>query len=206
MNCSRSLGAASACACLLSSCISVDVDEVDRGAFFYGARVRHEFDGVADHDGGLAELGWSSVESDEDELETSIGTATLGAGIDSRFNETSWGGLAGGVAWQRGHFEATPDDVDGDDDFGPYVAIQGGWNATEWLEVYARTEAALFLEETSSMFSFEAGPRLHLVDHVALFVGWRYTRYDLRDLDGATSIETVELDASGLVLGLELAF
>lgn len=206
MSSSRSLAVALACVVLLPACITSDADEVDRSANFYGARVRKELDSDVPHRGKFVELSWTALESDEAELDTSLHTVTLGLGVDGALGERGFGGAAAGLAWQASDFDSPTDDLDTEDDYGPYVAIHGGWSANEWLELFARADVALFLDEFSTMFSFEAGPRLHFLDHTALFLGWRYARHDVRDLDGALSLESIEIDASGLVLGLELSF
>ncbi len=47
--------------------------------------------------------------------------------------------------------------------------------------------------------------RLHIVDPAAFFVGWRYAHYELNDFD-AVDVDDVDLDVSGFIVGLELAF
>jgi len=191
---------------LLPSCGSINRDEVDRDAFFAGARVRQSMDGTADHDGTFVEAAWDSVNGDTNGLDYSVGQASFGFGIDGPIDTEGWAGVVTGVGWQMPDFESVSEDFDPDDAIGPWVAIQGGWMATSWLEAYARTDVGLYFKDMNTMFSIQIGARFHFVEPAAFFVGWRYAAYQFNDLEDLLSVDEIELDASGLALGLELSF
>jgi len=202
----RPFGVALAGACLLSGCVNIDIDETDHSALFLDARVRKGLDGSEDHSGPHVELGWTSAQGETDALEYSIGAAFLGMGLEAPLGDQGWVGPVAGIRWQVNDLDPALVELDADDGVGPYIALEGGWHATSWLEPYARAEVALYLNEYSSTGGFEAGARLHFIEHTALFAGWRFAQYNIDDVDSAVGISKVELDASGLVLGLDLSF
>lgn len=193
-------------AAMLGACTSADVDESDRDALFLDARFRKELEGEPDHEGNHVESGWRQTSGEKGGVDYRISTLAVGLGADSRIGESCWAGVVGSFAWQQSDVDAPAEDLDREDAYGPNVAVQGGWMATRWLEAFARADFGLYFPDFSTALGFEAGARFHVVEHAALFVGWRYTVYDLQDLDSFTSVDHVELDASGLALGLELAF
>ncbi|MBL8857269.1 MAG: hypothetical protein JNL28_02020 [Planctomycetes bacterium] len=200
------LRACSCCTLLLAACVSVDLDESDRDAHFYELRVRKQLGGGAVHEGAHLELGARSVAGSTDVLDYSLQTAAFGIGVDGALGERGWAGVTGGLLWQRSSFELPTEDLGSQHAAGPYLALQGGWMATPWLEPFARAEAAFLFREFISVYSLELGLRLHLIDHAALFCGWRRAHYLINDFDEPLGIEQVELDLRGLVFGLELAF
>jgi hypothetical protein len=191
---------------LLPSCGSINRDEVDRDAFFATLRVRQALDGTAEHEGTYVEAGWDSVNGDTNGLDYSVGTASLGFGIDGPIDTEGWAGIVGGVGWQMTDFESVSEEFDPDDAIGPWIAIQGGWMATSWLEAYARTDLGLYFKDMNTMFGIQIGARFHFVEPAAFFVGWRYTAYQFNDLGDLSGVDEIELDASGLAVGLELSF
>ncbi len=191
---------------LLPSCGSVNRDEIDRDAFFVDARVRQTIDGEVDHEGTYAELGWNSVHGETNGLDYSIGRASLGFGLDGKLGEKGWIGIVGGFALLIPDFDSTTEAIESENTGGPWIAIQGGWMLTPWLEACARTDLGLYFPDVNTMFGVEAGARFHVADHTAFFVGWRYAAYEINDLDTFLSFDELELDASGLIVGLELSF
>jgi hypothetical protein len=202
----RTLSASLAAVALLPACVAVSRDDTDRDAFFTGARVRKELEGEPDHEGTHVELGWRQVDGNTDGLDYQIGAGEIGFGMDGQVGEEAWVGLVGGLSWLHTMLDAETEDLDGEYSYGPYIAVQGGWMATTWLEAFARGDAAVYFPDFSTALGFEVGARFHVIAHTIVFMGWRYARYDLLDLDSSTSFDKLELDASGLVLGLELAF
>lgn len=193
-------------ACLLSACASVDIDESDHSAFFVDARVRKELGASGDKPGPHLELGWTSTSGETGPLEYSISTANLGGGMDFLVGGKGWIGFGGGVAWQLNDLTTSPEDIEDHNSIGPYVAFEGGWHATPWLEPYVRLDGMLFFDQWAQTTMYEGGLRFHPVEHAAIFVGWRHADYDFDDIDGNLNISSVELDASGLVVGLALSF
>jgi hypothetical protein len=191
---------------LVAACGSVNRDEVDRDAFFVDARVRQSMDGTADHEGTFVELGYNSVDGDTQGLDYAVGTTSFGFGVDGPIDTQGWGGVVGGVGWQTTDFESDTEVLDAEDAIGPWIAIQGGWMATPWLEAYARTEVGLYFKDMNTMFGVQVGARFHVVDNAAFFAGWRYAAYQFNDLDDLSSVDEIELDASGLAVGVELSF
>ncbi len=206
MSVPRPLCATVTFAVLGASCATDNRDASDRQAFFVDARVRKDLEGEVDHDGTFLELGWNLAEGDADGVDYSIHTVALGFGLDGRIGEDGWAGVASGIAWQHSDFDAATPVLDGEDGIGPYIAVQGGWVATPWLEAFARGDLALYFPDFSSLFGFEAGARFHVIEHAPIFVGWRYARYYLADLDAFFAVDSIELDTSGLVVGLEYSF
>jgi hypothetical protein len=197
---------ASCALAILAAGCSTKNDEIDRDAFFVDARIRQALDGTpGDHDGTFAEIAWTSVEGDTDGLEYEIGNAALGVGVDGQVGEDVWAGVVGGAAWQMTHYDSNPD-LESEDMIGPWIAFQGGWMATSWLEAYARADFSLYFPEFSTTIGFQAGARFHVIDHAALFAGWRTVRYDINDIDDFVEFDTLELDCSGFVAGIELSF
>lgn len=191
---------------LLASCASADVDGDDRDALFLDARVRKVFEGEPDHDGTYVEAGWREASGDTAGVDYRISTVSVAFGTDSPVGTSGWAGFASGLAWQRSDFDSELQDLDRDDAYGPVVIVQGGWLATTWLEPCARADLGLYFPDFSTALGVEVGARFHVVEHAALFAGWRYTYFHLSDFDDFTSVDDAELDASGLALGLELAF
>lgn len=196
----------SICAPLLSACVTADLDETDHSARFYDVRVRKELSGEADHTGAHLELGGSTSEGTTNDLDYSIQSAQLGIGLDGVIAERGWAGVAIGVQWQRTGFALPAQDLGEQTNVGPYLAVQGGWRVTPWLEPYARAEAAFLFRDFISQAGIEAGLRFHLIDHAALYLAWRRVHYNVNDFDRLLSIEQIELDLSGWVFGIELAF
>jgi len=192
--------------CLLSGCVAIDIDETDHNALFVEARVRKQLDGSEEHSGPHVELGWTSVQGETDALEYSIGAASLGAGLEMPVGEQGWVGSAAGIRWQVNDLDPSTVELEADDGVGPYIAFQGGWRATSWLEPYARAEAALYFNEYASTAGCEAGAHVYVIESTALFVGWRFAQYNIDDVDSDLGISKVELDASGLVVGLAFSF
>ena len=192
--------------CLGTGCKSVDIEESDRDAFFVEGRVRKTLDGSDDHSGPHVELGWSSVHGETDELDYSIGIATLGVGMGMPVGEKTWFGGAAGIAWQTSDLEPAGVELDADDMVGPYFALEGGWQATSWLEPYARADGTVYFDEYAATVGFEAGARLHVIRHAALFLGWRWAEYRIDDVDDIIGISEFELDASGVIVGLDVHF
>jgi hypothetical protein len=192
--------------CLGSGCMSVEIDETDRDAIFLEGRVRKTLDGTDDPSGPQVELGWNSVQGETEALDYSIRIATLGAGTGILVGEQGWFGLAAGIAWQMNDLDPSAVELEADDDLGPYFALEGGWRATSWLEPCARADATVYLNEYASTTGFEAGVRLHVIEHTALFLGWRWAQYKIDDVDSLLGISEFELDASGLIVGLDVHF
>jgi len=191
---------------LLPSCGSVNRDENDHDAFFVDARVRRALDGKADHEGTHVELGWNSAHGDTNGLDYTIGVVTVGFGVDGAAGKDGWVGIVGGLGWQMTDFETTTDDLNADDAIGPWVAFQGGWMIAPWVELFARTDLGMYFEDLNTTFGFETGARFHVADYTAFFVGWRYAAYEFNDFDGFPAFDELELDASGLVVGIDLSF
>jgi hypothetical protein len=191
---------------LLPSCGSINRDEVDRDAFFVDARVRQSLDGTADHEGTFVELAYSSVGGDTNGVDYDIGTTSLGFGVDGPLGTEGWAGVVGGVGWQMTEFDSEVDDLDAEDAIGPWIAIQGGWMLNSWLEAYARTDLGLYFKDMNTMYGIEVGARFHVLDYAAFFAGWKYSAYQFNDLDDLSAVDEIELDASGLAVGVELSF
>jgi hypothetical protein len=206
MDIRRWIGSSAAVTALLSARSSVYRDESDRETLFLDARVRKELRGADIHQGAHLEAGWQSALGDTNGLDYSIGTLQVGVGFDARIEEHGWAGVVTGVAWQYTHFDAPVEDLENEDDIGPYVAVQGDWSVMPWLEPFVRGDFAVYFPDFDTRIGIEAGLRYHFIEHTAVFAGWRYTHYAIQDLDPFLDFDQLELDASGLAVGLELAF
>ena len=196
-----------ALALALAACTSVDVGGSDREAFFAAARVTKELDDDGDARAGpRVELSWRRADGETDELDDSIDVATLGARAAVPVGDRAGPASAPGSPGRR--TTSTPEtiDLDSDDGVGPYLAVEGGRRATDRLEPYARVEGELYLNEYATTLALEGGVRLHAIEHAAPFVGWRYARYNVDDVDAEIGISDVELDTIGLIVGLVLNF
>lgn len=203
------LGASVALAGLLlaGACQSIDVDENDRDALFVEGRVRKELKRDEDGTATFVEAGWTSLRGETSQLDYAIDTLTLGGGLDFPAGEQGHVEVGGGLAWQLNDLEIAPADNDDHNGFGPFLTGEAGWRLAPWLEPYARVIGAFYVDEADTMTSFEAGLRLHASENAALCVGWRYATYEMDDFDGgALTIDEIELDASGVVVGLLLSF
>lgn len=192
-------------ASFVASCGSVQREGDDRTAFSADVRVRKELKGEPDHQGPHLEAGWSLADGDADGIDFAIHDATVGFGYDWNIGTEGWAGFVGGLAWQHLDLDVEGTDFDGEDSFGPYVALQGGWRVTTWLEPFARADAGFYLPDIGSTIGIELGARIHVVEPAAMFVGWRYAHYEINDFD-SLDVDEVDLDVSGLIVGLEFAF
>jgi hypothetical protein len=197
--------AALASACAFSACTTADIDETDHGSFFVDARVRKDLDGTLDHAGPFAEAGWTLLDGSTGPLEYTIQTVNLGAGVEFLAAEQLWVGFGGGFMGRFNELDTTAGTLDEENGYGVFIALEAGWHATPWLEPYARLYTDGALNEFSTLEQFEAGARFHFIEHTALFVGWRYAAYTYDDIDSALNISEVELDASGVVVGLSVS-
>lgn len=195
-----------ACALLSSACVSDQLDATDRQAFYFEARARKQLMEADRKPHTYLEGAWTKARGNTTELDYSIDTVNVGYGVGTALGVQGWSGAAAGVSLQRARFDSDLIDTDGDTGIGTYGAIEGGFHASAVIEPLARIEAALYLRELSSMFGIEAGVRFHVVEHGALFAGWRYTRYNFREVRGGASVDEIDLDSSGLALGLSLSF
>jgi hypothetical protein len=199
------IGVALASACVVSACTTADIDETDHGSFFVDARVRKALDGTPGHEGPFAEAAWTMLDGSTGPLEYTISTVNLGAGVELPAAENVWIGFGGGFVGRFNDLDTTTGTLDEENGYGVFVAVEAGWHATPWLEPYARLYTDGTLDEFSTLEQFEAGARFHFVEHAALFVGWRYAAYVIDDIDSALNISEVELDASGVVVGLSVS-
>lgn len=190
----------------LAACTTADIDESDHRAFFADVRVRKTLDGTDDHSGPFAEAGWTSASGSAGEIDYRIETWNLGAGMEWPATEQLRVVVGGGLGWQVNGFDDASGVVHVGNGLGPYVTLEAGWLATPWLEPYVRAGGMLALNQLSYTEQLELGARLHLVQPAVFFIGWRATSYDLDDIDDLLTIDSVELDASGLVVGLEFWF
>ena len=198
--------AALAAAASFSACSTADIDETDHGAFFVDARVRKAMGGEANHEGPfVVEAGWSMLDGSTGPLDYRIQTVSFGGGVELPAAEDLWIGLGAGLMGRFNDFDTTTGTLDEEDGYGVYLMVEGGWHATTWLEPYARLYTDGTLNELSTLQQFEAGARFHFIDHAALFVGWRYAAYVIDDIDSAFNVSSVELDASGVIVGLHVA-
>lgn len=198
------------------ACASADIDEADRQSFFGDVRLRKSLDELdekgaskagatkVEHDGTYLELDYQVADGDTGGFGYTISALELGLAVDGRFAEKGWMGAVAGLGWL--HTELDGSGLDGEDAYGPYGAVQGGWYFAPWLEAYARGQFGVYLADFSNVLGFEVGLRVHPVDHVAAFVGWHGARFNLQDLDSFTAIDLVQLDASGPAIGLEFSF
>jgi hypothetical protein len=187
-------------------CASANIDTTDRQAFFFEARARKNLEGPDTLGHTHLEGAWTRATGSTSQLDYTIHTVNVGFGVEGTLGNEGWSGVAAGASLQRTEFESNSVSIEGDTSIGPYVALEGGWHATPIVEPLARMELAFYLPDFSSILGIEIGARFHVVEHGALFAGWKYTRYNFRDLTSVTSIEEIDLDASGLVLGLSLDF
>lgn len=192
-------------ACALAACASVDVDESDRSAFFADLRVRKELDASAAHDGLFLEFGGELAHGDADGLDYSITTVGVGGAFDAPLGEDAWAGAFAGVGWLHTELDSGAG-LDDEDAIGPYAGGQAGWFVAPSVELYARAELGVYLPDFSNVLGVQGGVRVHVVERVSAFLGWRGSRYNLQDLDSFTSVDLLQLDASGPVLGLEVTF
>ncbi len=193
-------------AALLAACTTADIDESDHRGFFADVRVRKTLDGTDDRSGPFAEAGWTSAQGSAGQLDYRVDTWNLGAGVELSANEQLRFAIGGGLAWQVNDFDTTTGPVHVGNGLGPYVSLEASWLPAPWLEPYARAGGMLALNQLSYTEQFEVGARLHLLEPCVFFVGWRAASYDLEDIDDLLTLDSVELDASGLVVGLEFWF
>ncbi|MDZ4775063.1 MAG: hypothetical protein SGI72_18240 [Planctomycetota bacterium] len=183
-------------------CASNTLDAHDRQPFFFDARVRKNFEPSEGDKQLHIEGAWTRAAGSTNELDYSIHTVNVGAGVDAELGEHGWSAVAAGISFQRAELDTDAVDANQNTGVGLYAAVEGGWHATSIVEPYARLEGALYLVEFSTMLSLEAGARFHVVEHAALFAGWRYARFNIRDVDGAFTVDEIDLDTSGIVVGL----
>jgi hypothetical protein len=198
----RTSAPALAALALGAACQGVDLQESDEDALFLDARVRKDF-GDETRLRPHAELDWSSVRGDSGTLDYAIDAAMLGAGVDFALGGQAWLGVAAGLEWQLLDFETSAGELHDDDDQGLYAALEGRWLPTAWLEPYALLDSAFFSDATRSRI--EAGMRLHVIEHAALFAGWRSVEYDIDEVTSGLVFNSIELELSGLVVGLQLS-
>lgn len=189
-----------------SACTSTSLDGTDRRAFFFEARGRKEIEGPIEGKQTFVEGAWTRATGDAGDFEYSINTLNGGMAFESELANEGRVAVAVGLSVLTTEFETAASRLDDDFSLGPYVAVEGGWRASPTIEPFARIEAAGYLLELSSIFAVEIGARVHVIDNAALFAGWRYTRYNTRDLDSLLAVDRVDLDASGIVLGLSVSF
>lgn len=199
---SRALAAST---CWLAACASVDRDESDRSAFFGDVRVRKALDAKAEHDGSFLEVGGELADGDAGGIDYSITTVEIGAAFDVPVAESGWAGAFGGIGWLHTELDSASG-FDDEDAIGPYGGGQAGWFLSPAIVLYARAQIGLYLKDFSNVVGVQGGVRVHAFERASLFLGWRGSRYNLQDLDTLTSIDLLQLDASGPVLGLELSF
>lgn len=204
MELARSLFVGVALAASLSSCVSDAIRQSDRETLFGSVRLRKSLSGDSEHDGTHAAVGWTIAHGETNEIDFTIQSVNLGLGVDGEF-ERGWLGAEAGLAWHRTHFDTTPE-LSSETMAGPYGAVQGGWLLSRGVEIGGRVEWSFTIPEASGVFLLEGGPRLRPSDWASVFVGWRYTGYDIRDLDTLTAIDEVELDTSGPIAVIELSF
>lgn len=189
-----------------TGCVSHTLDVDDRQALFVDARVRKTIRPEAGDHPLHIEGAWIRASGSDRDLDYSIHTLNAGAGVEGELGQQGWSAVAGGLSLQDVDLDSSAIGVNHNAGLGLYAALEGGWHATTVVEPYARIEAALYFVDFGTTLSIEAGARLHVVDHAALFVGWRYTRFNIRDVDHTLSVDEVDLDASGLALGLSFTF
>lgn len=206
MRSSRLLAACIAAGFLSAACASTDIDETDHGSFAGALRVRKEI-GNPDAVGHMHLEGeWIRADGDTDDFDYTIDTLNFGVGLEGLIGSEGWGGSVVGLSLQRPEFEAGSSELDQDLSAGPYGVVEGGWHASKVVEPYGRMTGAVYFPDVSTLFSTEIGVRFHIVDHCALFGGWRYAHYVVEGLDGPSSDDSIGLDTSGPILGLSLAF
>lgn len=191
----------------LGACSTIDLEQTDHDAQFLGVRVRKQLTGEPGRDGSHLEAGYARADGETERLDYEFETLSLGYGVEKGLGERAWLGLFGGLAWHGTDFEAQPDRLESESEFGPYFGVEGGYRATAWLEPYGRVTGAVYFPALGQESSIDAGVRVHAIEHANLFVGWRFTHYELDDFDsGAIGFDSLELDASGLIVVLELVF
>lgn len=186
--------------------MSHSLDATDRHSGTIEIRARKFLDDDPKKQRKFLEAAWTKTGGDSSELDYKIDTLCAGLGVEGALGRDGWVALAGGLSLQDPEFDTAGSNIDGQVGYGPYVALEGGWQATPTLEPFARTDLALYLPEFSSTFGIEAGVRIHVVEHGAFFAGWRYMRYNVRDLPDAGVVDQIYLDSSGFVVGMSLSF
>ncbi len=189
-----------------TACRGIDLEESDEDALFLEARVRKDLGETKQGRGPHLELGWSSVHDDADTLDYAIDAATLGAGMDVSLPGQTWIGVVAGLAWQSVDLETSAGELHDQDGWGLYAGVEAGWQATAWLEPYARLDSASLFDELATTARLEAGVRLHVLEHAALLIGWRSVDYEIDDITSGLVFNSVELDSKGLVVGFQLSF
>ncbi|MFN0242245.1 MAG: hypothetical protein ACKVWV_05075 [Planctomycetota bacterium] len=191
---------------LVCACSSLDVDESDAGELFVEGRIRKELNRAENGTSTHLELAWISVQGEEGPLEYAIDTLTFGAHVDLPFGTQGRFGIGGGLAWQANDIDIAPIDVEDENGLGPYIDVDCGWLPVHWLEPYARANVAALLNEVSTLAAFELGARVHAVEHATFYAAWRHAWYEMDDVDSDVGVSTIELDVSGLVVGVLLSF
>ncbi|MBK7876082.1 MAG: hypothetical protein IPJ77_10060 [Planctomycetes bacterium] len=191
---------------LLAACQSVDLDVSDHGTTFFSARARKELGTGVDAPRTFVELSADSVEGTASVLDYRIRAIELGGGIETDFGERFWGGLSGGLAFHHAELDTTPSDFDDETGFGGYAAVEGGFRAASWLLLYARADSTLYFGRLTTRDRIEVGARIPLAGPAALYAGWRQAQYAFDDSDSGLVFDSIDLEASGLVLGLLLDF
>lgn len=190
---------------LAASCNTV-LDGTDREAFSLAARVRKRIEGPMPEKETFVEGAWIHTKGDTREFDFDFDTVNAGLAFEDAVGDRGRVAVGAGLSVLANRIDSDLGTFDDDFSVGPYLSIEGGWRATDVVEPYGRADVALYLLEFSTALTIELGVRFHLADHVALFGGWRYGHYDLQDIDGVTSVDRVDLDASGVLVGLSLEF
>lgn len=189
-------------ALLTTACSSVDLDVSDHDATFLSARARKELSHDEAGHRTFAELGFDSVEGTASTLDYRILAMELGLGIEADFGESCWAGISGGIALHDVELDTTPADFDDDSDLGGYVALEGGYRLTSWAELYARADSTLYFGNLTTRDRIELGARFPLGERATVFAGWREARYAFDDVEPGLVFDSIDLELSGLVVGL----
>ncbi len=191
---------------LLGACQSIDLDVSDHDATFFSARVRKALSTAADGPRAFVELAGDSVEGTASTLDYRIRAIELGGGVEAEFGERFWGALSGGIAFHDADLDTTPVDFDDESSLGVYAALEGGFRVTSWLDLYARADSTLYFSRLTTRDRIELGARVPFAEHARLFAGWREAQYAFDDADSGLVFDSIDLEASGLVIGLLLEF
>jgi len=92
--------------------------------------------------------------------------------------------------------------------FGPAFGVGLAWSPARWIELSGEAAYSFGFSDNADIVELgvcDAGASLWPRERVALFLGWRWSRYRAEALDDALSSD-VDLDLAGPVIALRLGF